>query len=191
MSEHCGDNKGDRKVGARWERNFCVMAAEIGLMFTPLQIGRKDSALAWTREGSTWNSLTLPDVTIWTAPGQHHEIKHKNPTPSNCFGLEVYRFEKLMRFHEETQQDVYYTIHNWEQAPGGRDGVDNRMQDWVVASVDTLQKALDNGNAELSRRFPSYINGQRHDNVPIYFWPIDLWSPLTGLWTTTILNGLW
>lgn len=190
MNERLRDNKNDRDIGTRWERNFCETAAKLGFMFTALQIGRIDSAAAWTWEKSTWNICTLPDVTVWTSPAQHHEIKHKNPTRRGCFGLEVYRFEKLMRFMNESKQDVYYTIHNWDAAPGGRDGEQNRIQDWIVSNVDTLKKAIDNGKAELNRACPSYVNGVMRSNIPIYFWPKDLWIPLSELWSTALLASL-
>lgn len=174
---HCTDNRADRALGMTWERHFCELAATHGLVFSPLQIGRADSACAFWKEGQKWHSLTLPDVTIWTAPGQHHEIKHKAPTRDGCFGLEVYRFMALLSFARTTGQAVHYTIHNHALA-GGRDSNVNNLDDWMTAEVRSL-------NGHWSRQQAngtSWIGGARHEGVSIYYWPSALWQPLGMLW---------
>ena len=143
-------------------------------MFSPLQIGRPSSAVAYY--GQAWNTFTLPDVTIWSFPGQHHEIKHKNPTRDRCFGLEVYRFDALLAFANETRQDVLYTIHNHDLS-GGRDGQWNDIAHWFTAEVRSLETKQRRKTANAS-----YINGQRHESVPTYYWDIGLWSSLDGYW---------
>ena len=174
--QHCSDLDGDRALGARWEREFCKLASRKGRLFTPHQIGRKDSACAhfWT---GTWHHLTLPDVTIWSCPGEHHEIKHKAPTRSGCFGLEDYRIKALKWFSEQTKQPVYYTIHNHN---GNRDDVSCRDEDWVSASTIKLWQAINNRVA-YSLWFDSYVGGQRK-TVRGWFWPTGLWIPLLELW---------
>lgn len=53
MSEIQGkDLMGDRALGAYWERQFCRMMAKRGKMFTPLQIGRDQSAQAYDSQPS-------------------------------------------------------------------------------------------------------------------------------------------
>ena len=112
--KQCSNLVADSTLGQYWERQFCCMAANFGFMFSPLQIGRSTSAMAY--KGKAFNCFTLPDITIWTFPGQHHKIKHKNPTHTCEFGLEVYRFDALVAFAQETRQDVMYTIDNHDLA---------------------------------------------------------------------------
>lgn len=171
MVEHCGDNAGDRSIGDYWERQFCQMAESFGFIFTAHQLHKSVSA--------TYNGAmegTLPDVTIWCCPAQHHEIKHKDPTRSGCYGLEVYRFEALKRFANLTGEPVYYTIHDHHQA-GGKHERENRLSDWCTAQVCDLDGAWTG-----IYPFPSYVNGERRDRVPTYLWPVDLWQPLDELW---------
>lgn len=174
MAEHCQDLTGDRKIGAYWEREFAKMAAAYGKVFSLLQIGRDTSAVFHGYAGK-WNTYTLPDVTIWSAPGEHHEIKHKNPTGGGRFGLEVYRFNALLYFAQVTQSRVMYTIHNHDLS-GGRDVKDNSIDHWITADVTGLY------GASVDRIWmASWVNGQRKE-VPIYFWPTSLWIPLREFW---------
>lgn len=173
MAEHCKDNAKDRQTGAYWERQFCVMARDHGYMFTPMQIGRTSSAVAY--KGKGWNAFTLPDITIWTYPGQHHEIKHKNATRGGLYGLEEYRLNALLSFANETRQDVYYTIHDHDKA-GGRNVRTNRIEDWVTANVRDIDQKW-----TISGRGLSYVNGQKHE-VEIRYWPTSLWEPLQEVW---------
>lgn len=172
---HCSDNKADRDLGQFWERQFCVLAAGRGFVFTPLQIKRDGSvSAAWLEDGK-WKHLTLPDVTVWTAPGQHHEIKHKDPTRSGCFGLEGYRFHALLHFAEVTHQDVMYTIHNHSLC-GGRDAKVNRIEDWLTTNVRALNNRWEVGHNA------TWINGKREEGVKTYYWPAGLWQPLPDYW---------
>ena len=171
---HCENNSSDRRLGKYWERMFCWLAAQIGLWFTPMQIGHNGSARAYSRNGR-WASLTLPDITIWTFPGQHHEIKHKNPTRYNSFGLERYRLNALLMFAEETRQDVMYTIHNHDLS-GGWLAKNNDIDHWVTVNVQDLD-----GTWTFEGRFPSWVNGTKK-TVLQYFWPVDYWQPLKAYW---------
>jgi len=174
-SNHCRDVKGDRAIGAYWERQFCVLAARYNRTFTPMQIGRDASAQAYSSGPAGWSLLTLPDVTIWTRPGEHHEIKHKSPTKYGSIGLEVYRFAALERFADLTGQDVLYTIHRHDLA-GGRDSKVNDIEHWFTASVTTLKAAIGSPSA-ITRTGPTYCNGEKKD-VPIIYWNVQLWRPL-------------
>lgn len=176
-SIHCRDLAGDRKAGEYWEREFCKMAAKIGKSFTPMQIGRTGSTAAYKKnvENWSWSTYTLPDVTVWTSPSEHHEIKHKNPTKYECFGLEVYRFKALLWFAEESGQTVMYTIHNHDLA-GGRDERKNDIKHWITANVFNL-----NGNWQTIARGKSWVNGIPRD-VQIYYWHKDIWQPLSEYW---------
>lgn len=174
---HCEDNKADREIGQYWEREFCKLAGRYNFTFTPLQIGRPNSASAYNLQGKKWNHYTLPDIVIWTHPGQHHEIKHKSPTIIGQFGLEKYRFDSLFTFAQETNQDVMYTIHN-HALNGGRDNKVNILEHWLTANILELNNAW---NFEQSNG-TSYVNGQRMINIPIYYWDISLWIPLAEYW---------
>lgn len=173
--KHCSNLRADREIGDYWERQFCEMAAEIGLLFTPMQIGRNESAQAYGKNGKKWNTLTLPDVTVWTYPGQHHEIKHKNPTRFGSFGLEAYRLRALLNFARETQQDVMYTIHNHDFS-GGRDSRENYLAHWLTVNVLELD-----GPWNYESFLSSWVNGVEK-KVLQYFWPISMWVPLAEYW---------
>lgn len=175
MANHCANLTSDRELGQYWERIFCQMAALLGKVFTPMQLGRADSILAFQKNGNGWNRYTLPDVTVWTAPGEHHEIKHKDPTKFGSFGLEVYRFDALRWFAHETGQAVLYTIHNHALA-GGRDVEENDLAHWITVDVREL-------DGQWSGTFPgfSWVNGQRK-KVDIHYWDQDLWQPLAKYW---------
>ena len=142
-----------------------------------MQIGREMSAQAFSRDGEEWNRFTLPDVAVWTNPGEHHEIKHKNPTRNGMFGLEVYRFKALLWFANETKQTVLYTIHNWELA-GGKLIESLDINEWMTVDVLELDKRWSYTNS----KHPSWINGRRVENVPQHFWSQDLWTPLMDYW---------
>lgn len=176
---HCQDLKGDRQLGGYWERQFCIMAANHDKTFTPMQLGRQESIVAHRKNGQQWNSYTLPDVTVWTSPGEHHEIKHKDPFDDwdngPSYGLEVYRFNALLWFAEETGQQVMYTIHDHKKA-GGRDIKNNNIEHWVTANIKHL-----NNQWHTCRETKSYVNGETKI-VPTYYWSIELWLPLGIFW---------
>lgn len=176
---HCQNLQSDRDIGAYWERQFCLQAARFNKSFTPMQLGRKDSIVAHSYESNGWKSYTLPDITIWTAPGEHHEIKHKAPFNAwrygDSFGLEVYRFEALLWFAQETGQDVMYTIHDHSKT-AGRDATVNKIEHWITASVLTLNRRW-----HTKRPGQSWVNGQKKE-VDIYYWSIDWWQPLLKYW---------
>ena len=168
---HCGNLSADRSLGEYWEKQFCSMMADAGKMFTPLQIGRPSSAVAYSKTNRKWDypPLILPDVTIWTSPGEHHEIKHKNLAKNGRFGLEEYRLESLIRFAKETQQDVRYTIHDHK---GNREDKTNRKEDWVTASVLRLATAT-----KTKSTTESWVNSKKK-LVPIFYWMPQLFEPL-------------
>jgi len=180
MIEHCQNLTADRSLGKQWERNFCVLAADYGFMFSPLQIGHNGSAVAYTRTDQKWNHFTLPDVTVWSYPGQHHEIKHKNPTRDGCFGLEVYRLNALVAFAEETRQHVLYTIHNHDLS-GGRNGTENHIEHWWTVRVEDL---VDTHRRQ--QRLTSWVNSQAQDGIEQRFWDAGLWMPLAAYWAELV-----
>lgn len=169
---HFGNVQSDRKLGETWEKNFGQLALRHGLTVTAHQIGRKQSASAWYFENGQKRHVILPDVVVWSFPGQHHEIKHKNPTRRGEFGLEVYRFDSLRWFQSVTKQPVFYTIHNHDRS-GGRDGKENLLEHWVTASVSILDRTWTR-EAEGN----SYCNGKTIQTKSLY-WETDLFVPLT------------
>lgn len=184
--EHCSNNGSDRKLGESWERNFCDLASRFGKCFTPHQIGRSQSAAAWYRDDNNkWNHYTLPDITIWTAPGEHHEIKHKAPTAWGAFGLEEYRLNSLVRFALETRQLVMYTIHDHSRC-GGRYSTINRIDDWITADVLTLANSIYHTQANGT----SWVNGKRREDVAIHYWKIDAFMPIYKFWTLEVKRVL-
>lgn len=178
-SNHCKDLKGDRATGQYWERQFCIMAGSFDKSFTPMQLGKDRSITAFQRDRRTWKIFTLPDVTIWTAPGEHHEIKHKNPFDDRVYGpsygLEVYRFMALLWFANETGQDVFYTIHNHDKA-GGKFNKSNSVAHWETANILDLES-----RHHTCRPTSSWVNGERK-TVDTYYWSVGLWIPLSQLW---------
>src|SRR5262245_28793674 len=180
------DNGRDRRLGTIWEQNFCVMAARCGRSFTPHQWGRNQSAqwyCHWGMNGQI-HPLLLPDVTIWSAPGEHHEVKHKNPADGD-YGLEEYRLKGLLAFGEETRRPVMYTIHDWQRAGAkhSTDPMPNRLSDWLTVDVRDLEKYLET-NPKSSVPFPTWVNGCK-ESRPGFFWPSRLWRPLAEWWKVT------
>lgn len=176
------DNAADRLIGERWEGRFCGMARTLGKVFTPHQFKRPNQSAMFYGPGvgngkSGW---TLPDVTVWSAPGEHHEIKHKKRVPGRgWYGLEVYRLQALLHFARTTEQSVYYTIHDWEVAgaPNSRADWPNDIGHWFVADVAALArrhaKEMDS---------PTYYNGQIRQ-LPTRYWPADeFFRPLAEIW---------
>lgn len=177
MYTHASNNKADRELGEYWERCFCVWAARFGKTFTPMQIGRKESAQAFNGVNGKYNSYTLPDVTVWTAPGEHHEIKHKSPIDNvEWYGLEEYRLNALLWFTRETKQDVLYTIHN-HKLSGGRNSKIDKLEHWFTVNVLDLPDRIAH-----RKQIQSYVNGMTKQNIPTFFWHMDLWMPLLDFW---------
>jgi len=178
------DNGRDRSIGRIWERQFCVLAARYGRSFTPHQWNRETAAQWWCHWGMNGqiHPLLLPDCTIWTAPGEHHEIKHKNATDSGCYGLEVYRLNALVGFRTVTRQPVLYTIHDWQDA-GARCSSEpmlNKLEHWWTVDVKTLHDDITQHPRE-APPFPTWVNGRR-ESRPGYFWPKTLWRSLADWW---------
>lgn len=178
------DNGSDRGLGRKWEAAFCTLAARFGRSFTAQQIGRVDAA-QWFHSAPAGkiNPCLLPDVTIWTAPGEHHEIKHKSPTRSGCYGLEQYRLEALLAFAQETQQPVLYTIHDWQLAGASKssDAIVNDIDHWRTVDVRVLADYITTERIS-PQIFPTYVDG-RMEHRPGFFWPVDLWGPLGWWWS--------
>jgi hypothetical protein len=168
-----------------WEANFCKLAAQHHRSFSPHQFCLRDKAANWYRpEKGQIYPLLLPDTTIWTAPGEHHEIKHKEPTKNwPCYGLEKYRLDALLAFAEETRQSVLYTIHDWRRAGASTSSepMRNCIDDWLTCDVLVLADYI---RAEhlTTNPFPTWYGGVP-TTKPGYFWPTTLWRPLHWWWT--------
>lgn len=176
MSVQCNDLIGDRKLGEEWEVNFGTLAKNYGATFTANQIGRTGAAEAYYLGSDGKRArLILPDFALWTFPGQHHEIKHKDRAKrgprKECYGLERYRFDSLVEFQGRCKQVVYYTIHDHEKA-GGKLVKENRIQDWVTAPVDILD-----GSWSFSENGDSYCNSGTKTKEILY-WHYSLFTPL-------------
>ena len=183
MSAHCRNLKADRALGDYWERQFCALAANYGRAFTAHQIGRQKSAQAFYRDGGKYHPLTLPDITIWTRPGEHHEIKHKDATRLNDFGLERYRLDALLWFAEETGQSVYYTIHDhglqsFETREQRRECRTNTREHWLTCSVVELAD-----NITRTDWGESYVRNEARGDVERCYWHRSLFQPVIWLWS--------
>ncbi len=172
-------------MGAYWERQFGIMAGALGKIFTPHQLHLPDkSASAFGLvSGRGWKRYLLPDVTVWSAPGEHHEIKHKRPTPDGCYGLEVYRLEALTEFAGTTGQAVYYTIHDWEAA-GGREKDYNRLEDWFCADVADISQRSTKGGRGLS-----WVRGRKQEVEMRYWTASRYFRPLADVWEMSAISG--
>jgi hypothetical protein len=169
--DHCTDLEENRRIGEFWEQQFCKLARQYGHVYTPHQFGKdRIAACAFTSS----RPIILPDITIWSGDGAHHEIKHKDPAKHYRFGLEVYRLESLLAFAKITGEPVYYTIHNWRAM--GRNHKYNRLCDWVTCNVHRLNE--ERSKPELG---PSWVNGKVME-VDILYWPLYLFKPLANLW---------
>lgn len=182
-STHLVDVVADRALGAYWERQFCRLAATQRKAFTPQQIGREKAASWFCKDDADqWRTTLLPDVTVWTCPGEHHEIKHKAPTRAGCFGLEKYRLDALLDFQSETQQYVLYTIHDWQCAGAleSRAAMPNKLEHWITADILMLEKYIHTRRIQ-PVTFSTYVNGKPATR-PGYYWPQSLWMPLDLWW---------
>jgi len=169
----CENNNDDRELGKYWERQFCLMAYDRGMVFTPHQWNREKSAMAY---GGKLNKYTLPDITVWSCPGEHHEIKHKNPTKKNSIGFEKYRYEALREFMFITNQKVFYTIHNHDLS-GGRYGKENKIEHWFTAEIEN--------DININNAFKcigcSYVSGEKKQ-VDVLYWDIKYFHRLLDIW---------
>jgi hypothetical protein len=182
-SRHLHSNPDDRELGKLWEQQFCRLAAWYGKAFVPQQIGR-DTAARWYT-GS--NAALLPDITIFSAPGEHHEIKHKNPTPDyrprlRSYGYEAYRLRPLLIFRRVTQQPVLYTVHDWELAGVKHSDVPmpNIVHHWRTVDVLTLEAYLKDHHIP-PERVDTWLNGEKAKCLG-YYWPVNIWIALDAWW---------
>jgi len=170
VTDHATDNEGDRQIGERWERAFCQLAADFDKVFSPHQIPHPEGAAVAYGRGADgkWENYLLPDVTIWSAPGEHHEIKHKCATRGGYYGLERYRLDALVRWANTTGQLVCYTIHDWEVAGADAAGalMPNDLSHWFYADIMTLAR----GCTWVQENGTSWVNGKRRDDVLIWYW---------------------
>jgi len=174
---HCSDNAADRATGALWERKFQLMMVNQGFLVTMHQLRKSGSAIAVTRVSGNVKAFTLPDASVWDAPGFDAEIKHKDPTSQNTFGLEEYRLKSLVAFARRSGRCVQYVVHDYSRCPGGtradrKSYPESQIEHWITADVLDLYS-----NRTDPRWGTSYVNGQPK-RVPIHYWPTSLWVPV-------------
>lgn len=176
--------KDRRIIGTYWEIMFCQLAYDFGRAFTPVQItttkSQMDKSAQWYLGSNGKSIYLLPDIVIWTFPGEHHEIKHKDPFSMNqhgdMFGLEQYRLEALLQFCHTTGQDVLYTIHNHALIHGNL-RTRNRMSDWLTISVSELD-----GRHVYRQKNGKTLYDGKYKEKPILYWPSEIWTPLETRW---------
>jgi hypothetical protein len=98
---------------------------------------------------------------------------------TGCFGLEKYRLDALLAFQAETQQNVLYTIHNWQLA-GGRDVKLNQLSHWVTLSVLELDQYITEQQLP-AVPMDTYVNAGTARRLG-YYWPASLWLSLDLWW---------
>lgn len=179
----CQNLQDDRDLGAYWEREFCKLAAKHGRSFTAHQIGRPKSAQSYFIQGGKYHHMTLPDITVWTRPGEHHEIKHKDATAWGAYGLERYRVDALLWFAEETGQSVYYTIHDYSLQNAPTREAQKRMPQsvpdhWLTCSIVELADSIAGID---DREGASWVNGTKRI-VPICYFNKRLFQQVSWLW---------
>lgn len=177
----CVDLAGDRALGQFWEKQFCAIAAHFKRSFTAHQIGRERSAQAFFHHNGKYHPMTLPDITVWSKPGEHHEIKHKDATKRGYFGLEKYRLDALSWFRHETGQRVFYTIHDYNEQLGAtrkerKMNVKNDPLHWVTCDVEELEQTI-----AFTDLGPSWVGGEERI-VPRCFWHKSRFIPLYWVW---------
>ena len=174
MIAHCQNLTADRALGKEWERNFCRLAADYGFMFSPLQIGHNGSAVAYTRTDQKWNKFTLPDDRP-SHPGQHHEIKHKNPTRDGWDSKSTGSTHGglLLRQHGSTcsTQSTTTTHPAGEMAP-------NWIEHWLTVRVE------DSGHAR-KQQLASYVNNKRRTHRVLLDKPGSCGLPRRACWNET------
>lgn len=170
-----------RAIGKHWERQFGIMACSYGKEFTPHQWGVQDGAACsyWRDAAGRWRKQLLPDIAIWSAPGEDHEIKHKSVMNNGCYGYEEYRLRELVRFAGTTGRRVYMTIHDWARAGAARASeiTPNRIEDWFCADIEALSRSNSG-----TFRAQSLVGG-RYKDVPQIRWNRDRYfRPLADIW---------
>ena len=147
MTGWAENNAEDRARGEAWEGAFESLATGLGF-------GCRKPVVRWFDR-----IVSRPGL-----PDEWHEIKDKYPAKGNLYGLEVYRFDELVK-RAEAGALVLYTIH------------DSRLGVWLTADVLSLAEHL--APAVPGR---SYHNSKGENGVPTYYWPTELWGPLLRLW---------
>ena len=187
MSER--NNAAERAIGAVWESHFCRMGTVYGKVLTAHQLRSPNaSACAFGAPliAGRPRRWLLPDITIWSAPGEDHEVKHKNQSFDGCYGLEVYRLDALVEWAVLTGRKVYYTIHDWEIAGAScsSDEIGNSIDHWFTADVlDLRDRSTKNG------RDWTWRNGKRALE-DMRYWTPRHFGPLAELWTSERAPGL-
>lgn len=173
MAKHCENIDRDRKLGSFWASQFIIMARQHGNSQINAQEKRSSAAIAHDPDG---RPMVLPDITLFkNGYIEHHEIKHKIPTKYHSYGLEVYRFNSLLWYAQQTGENVMYTIHDYRAS--GRNNRENNIDDWVTANIRNLYETWRHQSYGFS-----WVNN-RKIKVPIYYWAISLWSPLKEYWS--------
>lgn len=170
-------NPRDRAVGNYWEGAF-IRIAELfgwrGWQLTP--------RYGPTLKGHDGGTYITPDVWLMRDERQLGvEIKHKTVTRFNCYGLEVYRADSLVKLNtfyrnQHGSARALYVIHDW-QLGDGFDSDRSLFQHWRAAWVVDLQ-------AHITRvaEGDTYYKGAV-TRRPIQYYPTTVFAPLTTfLW---------
>ena len=171
-----------RLVGAFWERAFCQMLSGSGFYTHRYQkyqtVGSARLGKGKERVQDGW---ALPDILVVKkgVPGLRFyiDVKHKSPTRTKGFGWDSAPFATDLEFaNAYPRVPVLLGIHDHGQAPGGKWGTINRIEDWWARDVEWLSD-----NVRGVGRGPTYAggsdNGAKHDGKCNY-WLGDDFLPL-------------
>lgn len=174
MSGHATNLARDRGMGHDGEVAFCLLSIACGLH---VQYAHQSVVDELTLHDVTPLADSTPyDVVLAWPNGSvvAHEVKWKakGATRQGTYGLEDYRWQKLLAAVGVHFPVVHYTVFD---GPGEK---------WRTADVAVLQAAIadEAPGVELVRRGETTWFGGQQAQASMRYWPTTYWSPLSRLW---------
>lgn len=149
-----------REVGSKWEKEFAKIVGARGALYCLHQEDRDKSATFHFYEDGTLKSKPLPDVTVFTSPGFHAEVKHKSPTRTGWIGLERHRIAAMRMLADASGQHVLYVVHRSD------------TDEWIACSIKRFERL-----AEREMMSPSLVCGVMQ-SVPTVYTPVSAFTSL-------------
>lgn len=156
-----------RAIGDYWSQQFASM------MNQWFGIHKFDKAPSPVIDLPNGERIILADVMLFERQGENYycEVKHKNPTKWNTYGLEQYRFESLAKLTRWAKGVVLYVIHDYTIP--GRENQRNYLSDWYCVEITKLERVT-----KFTSWGPSLVAGVTK-RVPIHYWGIENWERLS------------
>lgn len=161
----------DRQLGDSWELKFIAIAELFGWKC------KHTARLIGPTFEHNGRRFIAPDVTIQKGSRRYAcEVKHKNPTQSGRYGLEVYRADGLADFEQHYRDKTgrvtsIYVIHDWTDNGTGESSA-NDIHHWKVQFISVLQNHIFGPYDG-----PTYYNGQLVEK-PINYYSVGMFDPL-------------